>query len=181
MTILEQESKLRELQQSLKQRNIDLHWSLSPSLHDREVRLDTGWVVKIGRGLDIFKPPEGKMVLGYFDLGLRKCLETTVDIFFKKWPQRESIHWKLLQMWILTLCDVYINEMYKSIKNVTILLDKMCSLNLQQQWENPHTKWQCPQSSNKEQSLVPRLFLIRDEKMENTEIDNFICLTIHLD
>jgi len=80
----QQESKLRELQQSLKQRNIDLHWSLSPSLHDREVRLDTGWVVKIGRGLDIFKPPEGKMVLGYFDLGLRKCLETTVDIFFKK-------------------------------------------------------------------------------------------------
>ena len=84
MTILEQESKLRELQQSLKQRNIDLHWSLSPSLHDREVRLDTGWVVKIGRGLDIFQPPEGKMVLGYFNLGLRKCLETTVDIFFKK-------------------------------------------------------------------------------------------------
>ena len=68
----------------MKQRNIELTWSYSTSLHDREVRIDSGWVIKIGRGLDIFKPPEGKMVLGYFDLDLRKCLETTVDIFFMK-------------------------------------------------------------------------------------------------
>ena len=27
---------------------------------------------------------QGKMVLGYFDLDLRKCLETTVDIFYQK-------------------------------------------------------------------------------------------------
>jgi len=80
----EQENKLQELKQSLSLRNISLSWSFSPSLHDREVRLDTGWIIKIGRGLDIYKPPEGKMVLGYFDLELRKCLETTVDIFFKK-------------------------------------------------------------------------------------------------
>ena len=73
---------------------------------------DSGWVVKIGRGLDIYKPPEGtysfifvcspictlycytapinllccsgKVVLGAFDLSQRKCLETTVDIFFQK-------------------------------------------------------------------------------------------------
>ena len=80
----EQEAKLTELKNSLKQRSIELTWSFSTSLHDREVRIDSGWVIKIGRGLDIFKPPEGKMVLGYFDLDLRKCLETTVDIFFMK-------------------------------------------------------------------------------------------------
>ena len=80
----QQQAKLEELQQSLAQRHVALSWRLSSSLHDREVRLDTGWVIKIGRGLDIYKPPEGKMVLGYFDLNLRKCLETTVDIFFKK-------------------------------------------------------------------------------------------------
>ena len=80
----QQETKLSELQQSLALRQVSLIWSLSPSLHDREVTLDTGWIIKIGRGLDIYKPPEGKMVLGYFDLELRKCLETTVDIFFKK-------------------------------------------------------------------------------------------------
>jgi len=80
----EQEAKLTELKNSLKQRSIELTWSFSTSLHDREVRMNSGWVIKIGRGLDIFKPPEGKIVLGYFDLDLRKCLETTVDIFFMK-------------------------------------------------------------------------------------------------
>jgi hypothetical protein len=48
------------------------------------VVFDSGWVVKIGRGLDIYKPPEGKFALGAFDLGLRRCLETSVDIFFRK-------------------------------------------------------------------------------------------------
>ena len=80
----EQESKLQELQQSLAKQKIALDWQFSPTLHDREVRLDTGWIIKVGRGLDIYKPPEGKMVLGYFDLDLRKCLETTVDIFYRK-------------------------------------------------------------------------------------------------
>ena len=80
----EQEAKLEELKISLKSRKIEFVYEFSSTLHDREVSLDTGWVIKIGRGLDIFKPPEGKMVLGYFDLDLRKCLETTVDIFYKK-------------------------------------------------------------------------------------------------
>ena len=44
----------------------------SDTLHDRQVVFDSGWVVKIGRGLDIYKPPEGKMALGAFDLKLRK-------------------------------------------------------------------------------------------------------------
>lgn len=46
-------------------------------------RLSNGWVIKIGRGLDYFKAPEGKFVLGSCDLELRPCLETTVDIFHK--------------------------------------------------------------------------------------------------
>jgi len=45
--------------------------------------LSNGWVIKIGRGLDYFKAPEGKFVLGSCDLELRPCLETTVDIFHK--------------------------------------------------------------------------------------------------
>ena len=80
----EQESKLQELQQSLAKQKIALDWEFSPTLHDREVRLDSGWIIKLGRGLDIFKPPEGKMVVGYFDMDLRKCLATTVDIFYSK-------------------------------------------------------------------------------------------------
>ena len=80
----EQHRKLSELKSSLAGRKIALVVEYSDTLHDRQVVFDSGWVVKIGRGLDIYKPPEGKMALGAFDLKLRKCLETTVDIFFQK-------------------------------------------------------------------------------------------------
>ena len=81
----EQAAKLRELAASLAARHkVTLALEFSASLHDREIRLDTGWVVKIGRGLDFFQPPAGKMVIGYFEMEHRPCLETTVDIFFKK-------------------------------------------------------------------------------------------------
>ena len=80
----EQESKHQELQNSLANTKIALNWEFSTTLHARELRLDSGWIIKLGRGLDIFKAPEGKMVLGYFDMDLRKCLETTLDIFYSK-------------------------------------------------------------------------------------------------
>jgi hypothetical protein len=80
----EQAAKLHELAASLAKYNVRLTFDFSPSLHDREIRFDSGWIVKIGRGLDIFRPPEGKIVIGYFEMEHRLCLETTVDIFFKK-------------------------------------------------------------------------------------------------
>lgn len=80
----EQERKLGEVRASLGARGVTLTLEYSDTLHDRQVVFDSGWVVKVGRGLDIYKPPEGKLAIGAFDLGLRKCLETTVDIFFKK-------------------------------------------------------------------------------------------------
>lgn len=46
-------------------------------------RLSNGWIIKIGRGLDYFKAPNGKFVLGACDLELRPCSETTIDIFHK--------------------------------------------------------------------------------------------------
>jgi len=79
----EQENKFTELSNSMKKKNVQLTVQYSPTLHDREIKLDTGWIIKIGRGLDIYRAPEGKIVLGYFDLDLRPCLETTMDIFFK--------------------------------------------------------------------------------------------------
>lgn len=47
-------------------------------------RLNNGWIIKIGRGLDIYKATEGKFVIGFCDFDLRKCHETTVDIFHRK-------------------------------------------------------------------------------------------------
>ena len=51
------------------------------SLHDREIRLDNGWVIKIGRGLDFYQPPKSWFDVGANDLSLRPCLETKVDIY----------------------------------------------------------------------------------------------------
>ena len=48
---------------------------LNPNIHDREIRLDTGWVIKIGRGLDFYQKPAS-----WFEIGaneLRACQETT--------------------------------------------------------------------------------------------------------
>jgi ATP-dependent Lon protease len=50
-------------------------------MHDREIRLDNGWIIKIGRGLDFYQKPNGWFEIGANDLFLRKCLETKVDIF----------------------------------------------------------------------------------------------------
>lgn len=73
--------KLDELKQSLLELDVELEVKLNPSIHDREIRLDNGWIIKIGRGLDFYQKPGGWFEVGANDLSLRKCLETKVDIF----------------------------------------------------------------------------------------------------
>lgn len=73
--------KLDELKQSLLELDVELEVKLNPNIHDREIRLDNGWVIKIGRGLDFYQKPAGWFEVGANDLSLRKCLETKVDIF----------------------------------------------------------------------------------------------------
>lgn len=77
----ETRTRLDELAQSLLEVDIVLDVKLNRTLHDREIRLDNGWVIKIGRGLDFYQKPAGWFELGANDLSLRKCLETKVDIF----------------------------------------------------------------------------------------------------
>lgn len=73
--------KLDDLKQSLLEADIVLDVELNPKIHDREIRLDNGWVIKIGRGLDFYQKPGSWYEVGTNDLSLRKCLETKVDIF----------------------------------------------------------------------------------------------------
>ena len=75
------QDKLGELQQSLLELDIVLDIRCNPNMHDREIRLDNGWVIKIGRGLDFYQRPHSRFEVGTHDLSLRKCLETKVDIF----------------------------------------------------------------------------------------------------
>lgn len=81
--ISEMHDRLDELKQSLLELDIVLDIKLNPNLHDREIRLDNGWVIKIGRGLDFYQKPGSWYEIGAIDLSLRKCLETKVDIFKK--------------------------------------------------------------------------------------------------
>lgn len=73
--------KLEDLKQSLVEADVVLNVSLNPNLHDREILLDNGWHIKIGRGLDFYQKPGSWFEVGANDLTLRKCLETKVDIF----------------------------------------------------------------------------------------------------
>ncbi len=73
--------KLDELKESLLEWDVELEVKLNPNMHDREIRIDNGWVIKIGRGLDFYQKPGGWFEVGANDLSLRKCLETKVDIF----------------------------------------------------------------------------------------------------
>jgi ATP-dependent Lon protease len=73
--------KIEDLKQSLLEMDVALSVKLNPNMHDREIRMDNGWVIKIGRGLDFYQRPGSWFEVGANDLSLRKCLETKVDIF----------------------------------------------------------------------------------------------------
>lgn len=73
--------KLEDLKQSLLEVDVVLDIKLNPKMHDREIRTDNGWIIKIGRGLDFYQRPASWFEIGVHDLSLRKCLETKVDIF----------------------------------------------------------------------------------------------------
>lgn len=77
----EQNDNLMDLKQSLLESDIELIIKYNDHIHDREIRLDNGWTIKIGRGLDFYKKPDSWYSIGAMDFSLRECLETKVDIF----------------------------------------------------------------------------------------------------
>jgi ATP-dependent Lon protease len=79
--VQEMAERLLDIKQSLLEFDVNLDVKVNENLHDREIRIDNGWIVKIGRGLDFFQKPESWFGVGANDLSLRKCLETKVDIF----------------------------------------------------------------------------------------------------
>ncbi|KAL2774305.1 MIT domain-containing protein 1 isoform 4 [Daubentonia madagascariensis] len=80
----QQSRGLKEIKESLSNHGVLLEVEYSSSIHDREIRFNNGWMIKIGRGLDYFKKPQSNFSLGYCDFDLRPCHETTVDIFHNK-------------------------------------------------------------------------------------------------
>lgn len=87
----QQQSALMEIKQSLGDHGVALELQYSSTIHDREIRFDNGWIIKIGRGLDYFKKPKGRYSIGFCDYNLRQCQETTVDIFHAKHTKTQEM------------------------------------------------------------------------------------------
>lgn len=75
------EDKLLTIGSSISEHGIKLQVKFKKEMHDREISLDNGWKIKIGRGFDFHQKPEDWFAIDANDLELRPCLETSVDIF----------------------------------------------------------------------------------------------------
>jgi ATP-dependent Lon protease len=66
------------IKRSLSAHNIELVYTSSSTLHDRQIVTDTGWNINLGRGLDIYKRPDDWSSVGASDFALRPCYQTTI-------------------------------------------------------------------------------------------------------
>ncbi|WP_217358047.1 BREX system Lon protease-like protein BrxL [Alteromonas pelagimontana] len=64
--IQEMAEALDGLKQSLLEMDVNLDVKVNENLHDREIRIDNGWTIKIGRGLDFYQKPDS-----WFGVGCR--------------------------------------------------------------------------------------------------------------
>lgn len=70
--------QLNTIADSLTEHGIDLKIQFKTTLHDRSLRTDNGWTIQIGRGLDIYLPPDDWFEIGSNNYNLRKCRETSI-------------------------------------------------------------------------------------------------------
>lgn len=74
----ESRGRLETVKRSLAGYNVDLLYTNSSSLHDRQITTDTGWEISLGRGLDIYKKPDDWLAVGATDFALRPCYQTII-------------------------------------------------------------------------------------------------------
>lgn len=71
--------KLENLRRSLANHGVKLEVSRDNQVHDREIVLNSGWKIVLGRGLDIYKRPDSWNEIGASDFSLRPCWETNIQ------------------------------------------------------------------------------------------------------
>ena len=76
----EVEPKFKSLAESLADAGVEFIWRFDSKIHDRELRTDTGWSIRIGRGLDIYQRTDTWIQIGATNLNVRPCMETKVSI-----------------------------------------------------------------------------------------------------
>lgn len=77
----QQRSAFKSIATDLLKRGVAFEVEFSSSMHDREILLGNGYIISIGRGLDMFKPLTSKYSLGMMDYDFRECKETKIDVF----------------------------------------------------------------------------------------------------
>lgn len=73
--------RLDSISRDLETHDIKFIWQRDPNLHNREIRFDDAWTVKLDRGLDIYKKPASWDCLEATDFTLRRCKRVKVDVF----------------------------------------------------------------------------------------------------
>lgn len=68
-----------EMQNNLIKHRIKFTFEFDDSVHDRSIKTDNNWFIKLGRGLDIFKKPDTKYGLGSISQIKRKCKSTEIS------------------------------------------------------------------------------------------------------
>lgn len=77
-----QEVTFEQLQQSWGQFGIVIDWSIVDNFHDRSIVTDTGWVIDLGRGLDVYEAytPLSQFDPRYAIPQLRRTKDTTINV-----------------------------------------------------------------------------------------------------
>lgn len=77
-----QEVTFEQLQQSWGQFGIVIDWSIVDDFHDRSIVTDTGWVIDLGRGLDVYEAytPLSQFDPRYAIPQLRRMKEITINV-----------------------------------------------------------------------------------------------------
>lgn len=76
----ESESHLEHIRRELEGQGVSFSWTRIPTLHNRQIKTDHGWLLLSDRGLDIYKRPESRNAFGQSDLALRHCRATQIHI-----------------------------------------------------------------------------------------------------
>ena len=76
----EQINAFEELKDSLINFKISLSHEFSDKIHDRNINTDDGWVIDLGRGLDIYKRPGSWYTIEAEDYERRACFKTIINI-----------------------------------------------------------------------------------------------------
>ena len=81
---------LSMLKNSLIKYGIEFEYEFRETLHDRQIKLDNGWIIEVGRGLDIYQRLENWFSIGSSNFDFRPCKETNVR--FAKYKGTYSNH-----------------------------------------------------------------------------------------